>query len=353
MAIRNKHTEKDKVTEILSLIGQVGDIPGNDARAERFYGLITDDAEDEVVDRALFLHFDNLLNEPNDRAYAKDMWPEFAQRHGFDPAIPGEAKKRKTVRLTRRPWVRVAAVIIPLVFVAAGIANFSFRSTTKTGAGVPENNIPEMVETIASATETILLPDGSEVKLLEGATISYNKDFTDGRQVKINGKASFKVTHDPERPFTVICRDTKVTVLGTEFAVNAFEQELLHEVVVSTGKVSVANGAESVEITANQKATLDCRKNRIDLSEVGDGELMKLLGLGFSLKGHTLDEVFTMASQFFGVKIVVKDMIDLSQKITVDFGTDATIDDVLRIVKLTIPVFDYHTKGNLVVISGR
>src|SRR5690606_17179371 len=68
------------------------------------------------------------------------------------------------------------------------------------------------------------LPDGSEVWLNSGTTITYPTNFDKrySRVVKLHGEAYFDVAHNQAKPFQVNTVGQIVEVLGTEFNVNTY-----------------------------------------------------------------------------------------------------------------------------------
>jgi len=104
----------------------------------------------------------------------------------------------------------------------------------------PEPAPPESTfyQTQTAETRSLLLADGSEVSLSPQSSIevSYSEEQ---RQVKLlAGEAFFDVAKNPERPFIVDARATRVTVLGTMFNVNNSPHGVM--VAVEEGRVQVA-----------------------------------------------------------------------------------------------------------------
>jgi transmembrane sensor len=83
----------------------------------------------------------------------------------------------------------------------------------------------------------VTLPDGSSVTAVAGSALS-TRFNGDERHVFLQlGKAFFRVEHDANRPFVVHALDTKVTAIGTAFAVSAAAGVV--EVAVTEGSVDV------------------------------------------------------------------------------------------------------------------
>jgi transmembrane sensor len=144
------------------------------------------------------------------------------------------------------PWRRtLAAASVLLVFGAAGWWFFS-RS--------PMNLI--RAET---ASLKVVLPDGSQVQLRKGATLSYSRAFAEGKErvVDLSGEAFFMPVHNPSRPFHIRTEHAILQDIGTSFVVR--EDATTDELTVITGKVKFAEKADpsnSLILAEGQKAVL-------------------------------------------------------------------------------------------------
>jgi ferric-dicitrate binding protein FerR (iron transport regulator) len=89
----------------------------------------------------------------------------------------------------------------------------------------------------------IQLTDGTKVWLNAGSSLSYPVIFTgNDRKVTITGEAYFEVAHNAQKPFIVNVNDKEeVTVLGTHFNINAYEDERSILTTLLQGSVKVVN----------------------------------------------------------------------------------------------------------------
>ncbi len=102
----------------------------------------------------------------------------------------------------------------------------------------------------------VKLADGTVVWLNSLSEIKFPFHFTDAkREVYIKGEAYFKVAQDAAKPFIVHTSSTSITVLGTEFNVNAYNQGLITTSLVS-GKVAVAADERRVELKPGTEAVV-------------------------------------------------------------------------------------------------
>lgn len=108
------------------------------------------------------------------------------------------------------------------------------------------------IECPAGATLSQILPDGSEVHLNAGSSISYAPYWWEGnRRVQLEGEAFFKVKKGSS--FQVQSKQGKTEVLGTSFNVYARAED--YTVVCQTGKVLVTSPyQDSVYLLPQEKA---------------------------------------------------------------------------------------------------
>jgi len=103
---------------------------------------------------------------------------------------------------------------------------------------------------------SLTLSDGTKVWLNSGSSLKYPTAFAaNERNVEITGEAYFEVTHNATMPFKVKKGTAEVSVLGTHFNVNAYDDEPTLSVTLLQGSVKVSIGSRSVIIKPGQQAT--------------------------------------------------------------------------------------------------
>jgi transmembrane sensor len=99
-------------------------------------------------------------------------------------------------------------------------------------------------------SEPIVLPDGSTVWLNAGSSLRYPLHFPKNeRDVELKGEGSFKVVHNEEQPFRVTAKGQVTEDIGTEFNINAYD----NEPVVTT---SLIEGSVSITSSSNHKKSI-------------------------------------------------------------------------------------------------
>ncbi|MEO6133770.1 MAG: FecR domain-containing protein [Ginsengibacter sp.] len=112
----------------------------------------------------------------------------------------------------------------------------------------------------------ITLNDGSRVWLNAGSSVTYPVAFA-GRERKISiiGEAYFEVAHNAAMPFKVSKGNMEVTVLGTHFNVNAYDDESDIKVTLLEGsvKMSMLHGQWAMLKAGEQAVATDAGKLEI------------------------------------------------------------------------------------------
>ena len=121
----------------------------------------------------------------------------------------------------------------------------------------------------------VILPDGTRVWLNAASKLTYPSNFAgDSRRVELTGEAYFSVAQSSggndsrHPPFVVRTNSADVRVLGTEFNINAYEDE--HSV-----KTTLVNGAVQVMLPGDRHAeTTAERLYPGQQAEVRDGKIL-------------------------------------------------------------------------------
>lgn len=115
----------------------------------------------------------------------------------------------------------------------------------------------------------VILPDGTGVWLNCASSIMFPAVFNKKeRVVKITGEVYFEVKHmGPGKigegtPFIVEAADTRITVLGTHFNINAYSDEGPIRTTLVEGSVKVTNGNNTTMIKAGEQVLLNKLENK-------------------------------------------------------------------------------------------
>lgn len=121
---------------------------------------------------------------------------------------------------------------------------------------------------------SVILPDGTKVKLNASSSLRYPTRFDGGiRKVILTGEAFFEVAHNLKQPFVVETETQSVKVLGTVFNINAYTDEQQVATTLIEGKVAVTRAlsdAEPVILAPGQQSLLDSRGMKVVVVDAAD-----------------------------------------------------------------------------------
>ena len=212
----------------------------------------------------------------------------------------------------RRRWnfaavgVSVAAAVILGVFLFTGIES---RQWTQIAA--------------ASSQQTVVLPDGTDVTLAPGSSLSYK--MKDRREVRMEGKAFFEV--DADGAF--------VRVLGTEFMVDVSDEDAA-KVYVQDGKVLFARNtkAEGVVLTKGMSAVLAAEADVPVMDEKPDANSIAWQRGTFIFDHTPLKDVLDCLSGYYHVSFAAT---DLSKELSGEFAAD-DLDLIIELIESALDV---------------
>lgn len=146
------------------------------------------------------------------------------------------------------PFLRYAAIIIFTLMIGGAIGHYLYQYHSNSN-GIVSIYAPN------GSKSLVTLPDGSQVWLNSGSSISYDADFgKQERHVTINGEGFFSVTKDKKHPFIVTSDGTSIKVLGTKFDMKAYKGDPCKRITLVEGSLCVSNKGEQKILSPNQQA---------------------------------------------------------------------------------------------------
>ena len=240
-----------------------------------------------------------------------------------------------------RKFTRVAAVIIPLFFLA-GFFLYSLSAGN------------ELIEVTAAYGEQkrLLLPDNSEIWLNAGSTITYPQTFAeDKRLVTLDGEAYFIVSKDATKPFIVETSQLSVKVLGTKFNVRAYADDERISTTLTSGKVEVNVCSQFPRILQpNERLTYDKSTSHIAISTVESVDTDSWIKGRLVFTNATAEEIFRALERRYNTTIENTLSIPATRRYTVKFLKDENLNEMLNILADIIG-FTYQQNENKIIIT--
>ena len=268
------------------------------------------DEHKEIYGNARELHEAFLLQAPMELVNG-DM-PEAAR------------KKRSALRIM---WMAVANVAAVVLFCVIGFYVINERL---------ENRLADTMTTIsvpAGKSMDYTLADGTVIRLNSGARLQYPAAFAkDRREVHLDGEAYFDVRHNEKQPFVVRTFASDITVLGTEFNVNADMASGTFSATLVDGSIRLSNHlipGEQIVMHPNEKVTLV--KDHMILKEYeASKDILWTEGV-LDIGGLCFNDLMKKLEMAFGIKIIVsremsREPVFANAKLRVSDGIDKALE---------------------------
>lgn len=163
---------------------------------------------------------------------------------------------------------------------------------------------------------TVLLPDGTKVRLNAASSLSFKTSFgRKERKVRLTGEAYFEVAHKPS-PFIVEVEKAKdiqdIMAMGTCFNVSAYKDDDFIKTTMLQGKVRVRDPAQSapIDLHPGQQYLQYLDGSSQVQNEVDTSQAVGWKNEMFVFKGESLPEVMRQVSRWYGATVVYQSMPD-------------------------------------------
>lgn len=231
----------------------------------------------------------------------------------------------------------------------AAIALFFYLAYNPNNISFPFFNSNQLTYIAQTDTDSYVLPDGSKVWLYKGSVLTYPKKFKkDNRNIHLTGQAYFKVTKNPHKPFHVHLKNTKTTVLGTEFNLNGLKENI--ELVLSEGRVQFTSPIQTMYLKPNEKITCNTlghlsKKTNIDANY--NAWKTKIL----TFKNTPLPKVIKDINNVYHTHIKVDENTLKNEALTIEFKQEK-LDAVLNTLSILYHLkISYPTKNQILLSS--
>ena len=257
-------------------------------------------------------------------------------------------------RIDRRKYIiRVAAVILPLIFV--GYLFYSHTLLKQDAPPLETKNILREKYYPKGNKSSLTLSDKTKVNLNSESSFRFPGKFQADlpREVYLEGEAFFDVTEDLERPFLVHTGMVTTRVLGTSFNVEALHGSSIIKITVVTGKVSVYDDmGNKVMLSPNE--TMNYNKETGEIKKVKCQDMEMVTGWKdgkLIFRNAEFSKVFSELEKWYGVEIILEANARVNGTYSGRFQNES-LQRVLEGISYTSD-FQFHIKGDSVYINNR
>ncbi len=264
--------------------------------------------------------------------------------HFGAPALGGRVRVRNNK--VRRFWWGVAAAVAIMLMLGTVVFVWQRPMQPKVSMQTVCANRGEQIQ--------VVLQDGTHIYLNAGSRLVFPSRFTSrSRRVVLVGEAYFEVTKNRHRPFEVDLNGASVEVLGTQFNVKAYENELV-QVNLDEGHVLFHGAKQSVDMQAGERLSYDRQTCYSMLYRNADTRMAS------AWKEHRLEvnampmnELKTMLERNYDVDINIRDAKCYEYSYSLVVKGDK-LENVLKSMSSVSPIrYRYDDEKGLVVLSAK
>lgn len=203
----------------------------------------------------------------------------------------------------------------------------------------------------------IVLSDGTEVWLNSESQLKYPVSFIKGetRQVElVYGEAYFDVSPSIEHggsKFQVFNQHQEVEVLGTEFNIKAYKDELNIYTTLVEGEVSVSSTSINQILKPTEQSNFNLDEGTIAVTTVNVYHEVSWKDGIFSFKGKPLKDIMKVISRWYDIDVVFvnKELETITFKGVL--GKDQDIEEILTTIKALSVLKEYKINGKTVILK--
>lgn len=152
-----------------------------------------------------------------------------------------------------------------------------------------------------------VLPDGSIAWVNASSSVKYPIHFTgSNRRVSMTGEAIFRVKHNAAQPFQVEAKGHIFEDVGTEFNINAYDDEAVIKTTVLEGEVKIG----TTSIKQNQQVQINKQGQTKLFSNIETDEVFAWRDGQFNYSGTDIEEIMKQAAKWYDVEIEFKTKIN-------------------------------------------
>lgn len=199
----------------------------------------------------------------------------------------------------------------------------------------PTNIVYNTLVTPRGGGFQLVLPDGSKVWLNAASSVHYPTSFIgNNRQVDITGEAYFEIAKDVDRPFIVRVSSTAgekevVKVLGTQFNINAYDDEPVVRTTLLEGVVRIEKGTATALLKPGQQASLTDAGKLYVANNVNVEEAVAWKNGRFYFNGTPLPDVLRQVSRWYDVDVEYQGAVSRAVTFSGEIGKDLNLSEVL------------------------
>jgi len=202
----------------------------------------------------------------------------------------------------------------------------------------------------------ITLSDGTQVWLNSESQLKYPTHFIEGENRIVElvyGEAYFDVTPSSEyhgSGFKVFNNQQEVDVLGTEFNIKAYKDEVNIYTTLVEGNVAIRYSGKNIKLKPSQQSIIDSNNNAVVKTVDVFNEVSWKDGV-FSFENKTLKEIMKVLSRWYDVTIVFENESIAEELFFGILDKNQNIEEILNSIKNFEIIKDYEIRNKTIKLK--
>ncbi|WP_299778989.1 FecR family protein [uncultured Formosa sp.] len=202
----------------------------------------------------------------------------------------------------------------------------------------------------------VTLSDGTHVWLNSESELKYPVHFIKGQPRLVElmyGEAYFDVSPSTKHngaTFQVITKQQTIEVLGTEFNLKAYKEEVNVYTTLVEGKVKVSSEHRTKNLVPNQQSNLNIETNALAITDVDVyNEIAWKEGI-FNFENKPLKDIMTVLSRWYDIDVTFEKKDLENQKFIGSLKKNYSIESILTILQTAdiINAFEINKKSVII-----
>ena len=180
----------------------------------------------------------------------------------------------------------------------------------------------------------LILSDGSRVKLNSFSSITYPTSFSGkDRSVTITGEAYFEIVKNPKIPFKVNVYDLEVEAVGTQFNINAYNDEQSIKTTLLTGSVQLTKNSVKRILQPAEQGKFEKDGSFLLEKNIDTNEVMAWKNGMFEFNNVEVRTVLRQIARWYDVDIVYERGAPEKEVVFGDIRRNVKLSEVIKMLE--------------------
>lgn len=217
---------------------------------------------------------------------------------------------------------------------------YNTDSIQVTGRSLAEVNTMEYSQLVVpkGKRSRLILSDGTTLHVNSGTRVVYpNRFMGDAREIYVNGEVFLDVAHNEKQPFIVRTSEIAIRVMGTQFNVQAYEEDAETQVVLASGAVQITSNNNYRKTDLVPYQMYGYKAGQASVTQVDVDKYISWVQGMLYVEDERLDILMTRLSRYYGEEILFDEGL-VNQKCTGKVDLKNDLSEVLNGLTFSFPI---------------